>query len=470
MNKFFKNSIDDLDLLSPGKAGYAIIDFDETLFLENSSEYFLICAKPKVLIFVVIMCIAVVFKLKSIFVDVPPRSAEAAALRFIIRFTPWNYQWWQRKAAPLFQENENRWLREKLQKLPDERIVICSNGYEELVMPLVKGSRWEKCRLSFVPLFRNPDVFRQNKIERLAAALDAQEVKQSVFVTDSKDDLALLNHVDHPCLVTWNAAAKKYGYVPRLMPLSYTLFAKAPLPSALKKMFFDDYVIMFMALIFAAANFHFTVMAGATFLFLSLQSMYEIGYYENDFHSAKLEDKPKIRKQAALFYGSHVVARALLWSVLFAVVGCWLVGGGIKSGNQELMLRDAVKWAGVLCALYVTFKIYNKLNVKHRVNLYVLLSSIKYLGIYFIVAPTTQGVLLTVSHVIMMSSGYVVYRSGGNSFGPNDMRANFFVVFSAAYCLYNAGTISAYDLVVFAVMGCWCAIGVLLTHLHRAIR
>ncbi len=462
------NAINELDLLSARKSGYALIDYDQTLLLGNSTDLFLISAKPKVLIFFVVKLTIVWFKLCKVFFAVPPRAAEASALRFIIRFMPWNLRSWQRIAAPLLRERENPQLSKKLQSVPDDRIVICSNGYEEVVLPMLEGSRWTRCQLSFVPLFRDRKVLTQSKIERLEATLSADAIQKSVCVTDSEDDRDLLNAVDHPCLLTWDTEIEKYSYVPRFLPLSYTIFGKYPWRAALKVIFLRDYTIMLLALVFAAVNRDLAVMAGATCLFLSLYSIYETGYYDNDFHAAKLEDKPVVNKRAARFSGSHVVARALLWCVIFGAAGCWLVSGA----EPAKMLRSGTIWAVVLGVQYATFKVYNLTRAERRTALYVYLQAIKYLGIYLIVTPVVQGLVLALAQIVMMSSRYANYRLGGRSeeFPSNQVRGNYFVLFSAIYCLYRAPDISSYDLVVFFVMGGWCAFGGLSSYVWTKLK
>jgi hypothetical protein len=286
------------------------------------------------------------------------------------------------------------------------------------------------------------------------------DIDESVFITDSEDDWQLLARARFPYLVVWTPNPERYSYIPWYMPLSYTFFGKFTWSYCVDQIIFVDYAIMFLALVFSAAGNSVAAMAGAACLLLSLHSIYEIGYYKNDFNASKLEEVPHVRPEAARFRDRHVAPRAFLYSLLFGGVGCWLLS--VRSASDlrvydDRLLLSAVCWASVLGILYAVFSLYNRLKPQHRIAVYPCLQTIRFFSVYILVLPAVPGLILAASQVAMTSSRYICYRMKGDvvDFPSDAVRANFFLVSALAFCLLHRATLTAYDVVAFSTMLAW---------------
>ena len=75
---------------------------------------------------------------------------------------------------------------------------VCENELLSRVLPLYDIEKPISCRF-----WQGASDRYQGKLFMMQSALTEAEIKSAIVVTDSKDDLPLLQVVAHPCLALW---------------------------------------------------------------------------------------------------------------------------------------------------------------------------------------------------------------------------------------------------------------------------
>lgn len=183
-----------------------LVDFDETLWLRNSTEEFLGLCRP--------------------------RKHEKAVLAAIEGYGPWrlarrrhhrshwrdwmrvagcvalnrrHLQSWSDAATELGPLHANREITKILHRR-DREVVVLSNGFEPLIRPLLDAMGCGHARLLAAPI-PNGALWRlRGKLPNARRALGDGFVESCTVITDSADDLDILHAARHGYLVKWPQA------------------------------------------------------------------------------------------------------------------------------------------------------------------------------------------------------------------------------------------------------------------------
>ncbi len=400
-----------------------LVDFDETLFLRNSTEEYLNSLQPRILGTILLGFLSLLKPWNWL-----PGSMKGDVSRDWMRvlittlFFPWTLIIWQWKAKRLAQNYENTALIQALKSRADCSIFIATLGFNFIVSPIIKHLPLKinsviSCR------FWPGGIDRvKGKLQMVIDALGKDAVANSLVITDSNDDESLLLSASQPCLVLWSKAK----YVPAMadvyIPFFYIEKVKQPNQQFLLKVILTDdllFLILSSSWLSPQPIFHALSM---TFLMLSFWCIYEIGYMENDLIAEYLEKKPKLSKTYQRYKQRINLWQPWIWSVLLALPGIFFLEFTQKNfpnQNLNLVLNKSQLlatithfglWFGLLLLVRGSFWIYNRVDKKTRVWLYPVLQLYKCFGFLVVTVTNIVGVMFFVAQVVSRWIPYIIYR------------------------------------------------------------
>jgi hypothetical protein len=192
--------------------GPVIIDFDETLYLRNSSEDFLDCLTPGLAGFALLRGMGL-FKPWRL---TGRRTRDAWRMRAAAFLFPWIWRSWPSRARNYAREFTNTELRDALLVRGDA--IIATLGFEPIVEPMLDEMGLGHLRL-VACRFGSVADRRKGKLAMLREALGEEAVAQSLVITDAPDDAELLAACAKPMFVLWPDAK----FVPALGRVRQTL-------------------------------------------------------------------------------------------------------------------------------------------------------------------------------------------------------------------------------------------------------
>lgn len=182
-----------------------ILDFDETLLLRNSTAEYVNNLRPRLLGFFITMVIKIVrpwFWLPQPFRGKQTRDWFLVVIPTIL--LPWTLLLWQQKAKQLAQDHSNLELISAVNhtKAP---VIVASLGFNFIIKPILRQIPIRYDSLVGCRFWRAGDR-HQGKLSMMQKVLSDAEIKSAILVTDSEDDLPLLQVVQQPCFVLWSLA------------------------------------------------------------------------------------------------------------------------------------------------------------------------------------------------------------------------------------------------------------------------
>ena len=427
----------------------AIIDFDHTLFLGNSTEQFLLSVYPR-------LWGEVIDKSARFFWNNCGRCRGSEIDRWrvlaAIIFAPWSLLWWKSAAQRQIKMRWNKSLEESATDGRNTPTVIISLGFSQLIKPLVK-ERYKSKSLTYQPRLICSDLLRPSgslrklgKVRALKAAIPEINWSECFAVSDSEEDRDLLLRCRKGFYLQWNEPPTNPR--PGYFPFRFLEQGKFRGRGYLKHSVLEQDFVVWM---FAYGLILNQALPALLFCF-SLHIIYEIGYYENDYLAAKTEESPTLFFE--LNYFKH-------YPISFGGWSCALLTGGLGVfmlyGQWNTLL--AIKWLLLLILLRFVFYIYNRQPVKARLPFYVMLQTIKNFGGVMVLAINPVGLALAVAHAFQHTSVYVVYRCGGDKkkFPRNLMRMVVYLLGVAVITTIDASINPAF----FALALAWCVYQIL---------
>ncbi len=420
--------------LNAGKHTYVVLDFDQTLFLDNSTERFLDSLRPRALAFVIVACTDWLIQLLG-WLGVVHYNHQRDFMRVFVCtvLMPWNHFLWPRAAQRLANASMNRAL---LDTLPSGRpVIVLSYGFRHIIAPILKAAGLKEVTLicsNALPPFKN--LRTSGKLKALEARVPVTEWNTLLFITDSEDDAEVIAACPNSHVMKW-CPRPEPAFTGLYLPLRYTVEGKYPGC----RYFTTQIVLEDLALLLLAYAFSWSYAAALVLLFLSLYTIYEIGYYENDRVAIKYETTPVVSESAKTFSGFSKT-RAWLWALVFTVGGivcAWpdYIRHPYRQGIPFLF--DLACWFAVLGGLYLVFFCFNRLAPAKRLALFPVLHLFKTFSFVIFVPLTIAGVLLLLAQVISISTNYFIYRRGGRwqRFNRQACRLVLFLVSAAVLWL-----------------------------------
>lgn len=196
-----------------------ILDFDETLFLRNSTEAYLDAIYPRPLGAVYLLAAKLIrpWRWLPAHLKADTLSKDWLLVLGATLLFPWTLLVWQFKAKQLAQAYWNQPLVEAIARNPKARIVVATLGFDCVVNPLLKHLP------SAIALKVEHDAITcrfwhgaadraKGKLKMVSAVVGETALAEAVVVTDSLTDAPLLTAAKTPCLVVWPEAK----YVPAM--------------------------------------------------------------------------------------------------------------------------------------------------------------------------------------------------------------------------------------------------------------
>ena len=184
-----------------------ILDFDETLLLRNSTAEYINSLRPRLIGFLLI----VLLKIIKPWVWLPqPFAGDRTRDWFLVVVStillPWNLLLWQRKAKQLAEEYRNSELITAVECNSDATIIVASLGFDFIIAPILQHLPMRCDLLVSCRFWQGAGDRNKGKLKMMQEVLSESEIKSAVLVTDSEDDLPLLQVVKQPCFVLWSEA------------------------------------------------------------------------------------------------------------------------------------------------------------------------------------------------------------------------------------------------------------------------
>ena len=437
INALDKETVAVLDAVSTAESHSPIVvDFDETLFLRNSTEAYLDSVYPRP------AGAALLFALKALkpwrLLPSYMRKDEVAKdWCFVVAATllfPWTLLVWQHRAKALSKQYWNEPLIAAMRANDKAEIVVATLGFGFIVKPLLK----------YLPLHLSTHFSRRNviacrfwqgaadrakgKLEMVREALGEAALSNAIAVTDSERDKPLLEAVKTPCLLVWPGAQ----YVPALadvyMPLFYSEKVKNPGKSHfLKRVVMGHWAFLAIALSFLSPHPMLNA-ASLFFLVVSYWCVYEIGYQENDVVGEKYEKKPILSSSYERYKAQVDLSTAApwCWAAAIALPALFFIEvakleapfrsavDAVIAEGPTLMIYNMAVWLWFLCAVRLSFWIYNQFNEEARIWIYPILQVQKLFGFTLLVGTNAIGAALLLSLIVSRWLHYAIYRCGGD--------------------------------------------------------
>ena len=424
----------------------AVVDLDYTLLQSNSTELYLATVRPQWAGYLIGKLVQAL-RLGWLFSG---RGEGAVAydqcrVFLVTLFLPWTYFLWLRRAPRIAETFSNRRLIASVKAGSREKVTVISNGFCFVIRPLLKNIGIEVDKLVAsgpIPSFRN--VAAEGKVRAFMRAFPAVKLRTVLFVTDSRSDSDLLEAAGRPYLIQWPCEEFK-AYRNTYFPFRYTAEGKYRGEGVVKRhRFGEDLIVLVLAYqAFVGGMGGVSVVPEVLLwnlwmllsLFFSFHSVYEIGYYENDFKASLLEEKPNVNSAVRAFREYPIGRMGWLCGVLFGVLAflpglfsevaragpdSWIYSLMVDSGENltspaiDVFCISLTAWVGILIATRGIFHIHNRLPVSWRTSTFALLQGLKLMAFSVFFQLTFLGAALILSQILRHLSNYIVYRQAGN--------------------------------------------------------
>jgi hypothetical protein len=383
--------------------GPVLVDLDETLYLRNSTEDFLDCARPGVLAFLLLKVLDVV---KPWRVTGGDATRDVWRVRTVGIFAPWTMLVWRRRVAALAGQFRNAELTEVLRSR-GEPPIISTIGFHPIVKPLIAALGFAEARL--VCARTNFDDRRDGKLVLVSRELGHSVVQCALVVTDSVDDLPLLEACASPLRTIWPAAKYRTALDGIYLPGRYLSQVKRPGERYIwRGVLQEDFALWVLSAV-GIMSHPAPLVFGLLFLLASFWAIYERGYVDNDWVAANLEANPKL----SATYRGHTLATPFwqpwIWAAVLGGVGVWIL-----SDSAQIAV-NGVKWAAVLVGTELWFRAYNRFDKMTRAWMYSVLQLARSAAFAVIVPITPAGAAALAAHTLSRWVPYYAYRLDGKS-------------------------------------------------------
>jgi hypothetical protein len=331
--------------------GPLLVDLDQTLYLRDSTEDFIDSARPAV------MALALMKLLDWIR---PWRRTGGAAtrdawrVRSVLLLMPWTARRWRQRIPRLVEQFGNHPLIAAL-RVHASRPFIVTRGFRPIVTPLVAAFALGEAGI----VAPRPEDFGEclrGKLPRAVDALGEDAVRRALAITDSTDDLPLLEACAQPLHTVWPEARHRAALPDVYLPGHYLSRATHPGGhTAVRGILQEDFALWLLASIALAAQ-PVAHVAGLLFLLLSFWAIHERGHVDRD------------RIDGAAGHATPVPTPRWdpwVWALVSGAIAILLLRGPARATAMDFAV-----WTGVLLASHGWFLLHNRFDRSTRAWLY----------------------------------------------------------------------------------------------------
>ncbi|MEJ1963999.1 MAG: HAD family hydrolase [Gammaproteobacteria bacterium] len=404
-----------------------LVDLDETLYLRNSTEDFIDLALPGLL---ALLVLRVLDLLKPWRWTGGPTTRDTWRVLCIRTLFPWTRIRWRHRVARLAEEFGNRPLIGAL-KATQGKVVIVTAGFAPIVTPLVAALGFPQAPIvaARVGVFADRS---KGKLHAAESALGRDVVASSACVTDSWDDLPLLEKCSQPFRTVWPDAKFRPALTRVYLPGEYLSKVKRPGERYFARVIVPEDLALWVASSIELAAYPLLHFLGMCFLTLSFWAIYERGYVDNDWAAAHLERNGKLSKN---FWDAPVATPSVhpwIWALLSGAAAVYLLRGPNLQIQAFAIYTGG--WMLLLAALYASFRAYNRVDKSTRTWLFAVLQLARSAGFVVVVPVRAVAAIGLGANVLARWVPYYVYRIAPGKWPDIPVkliRLVFFVVLAA---------------------------------------
>jgi hypothetical protein len=383
--------------------GPLLLDLDETAYLSNSTEDFLDSAQPG---------LAALLLLRLLDAIRPWRWTGGEAtrdfwrVRLVSTFIPWIWILWRRRVKWLAAQFANHSVLNAVARRTGPTLFVTA-GFQPIVAPLIAALGFPEAQIIACRLTSTEDRLC-GKFARAVNELGEDTVAASVVLTDSLEDLPLLDRCARPLWTVWENARYRRALTRIYMPGQYLTQVKRPGERyILHGIILEDFALWVLCSILHAP-FPIAHVIGLLALLISFWAIYELGYVDNDRVAQRHEEDPKL---SDTFGGVEIATPPLLpwaWAFVFGFVAVFLL-----DEPGKLAFRDVITWTTVLLATHFVFWVYNRLDKRSRIWLYPVLQLSRCTSFAVLVPIGLAASLALGAHTLARWIPYYIYRTRG---------------------------------------------------------
>lgn len=386
-----------------------VLDFDHTLYLDNSTERWLDALRPRTAALLVVIVVDVVLKVlgRLRLCDVP-RWRDQCCVAVTQLLFPWSRAAWKRNAAKHFLPLLNPpLLRATLEATKVREITVLSYGFQQVIAPLLAHAPFPARLIASDAFSHDRNMRLHGKLAALEAALDAKRVRAAVFVTDSHKDQDVLDVAGVPALVQW-APYTSPAFDGVYLPMRYACIGKyAGRRYFTTQILQEDLTIWLLAYAWTPASLPTLLL-----LFLAMYCIYEIGYWKNDHVAAKLEAAPN-RSETAARFAHYPIGWAWAWTAAaLLLLGVSLVRRPMEITTAAYLVAIVTV---VLLLLHGIFTLFNRLTVRQRRFVFPLLHLLKNFLPILLFPFASLGIPLLAAQWVSQVVLYLRHRGRGDA-------------------------------------------------------
>jgi len=401
--------------------GPLLLDLDETLYLRNSTEDFIDSAQPRLPALLLMRALDAIKPWRWTGGDV---TRDVWRVRAVLACFPRIGRRWKSRVAALATDHSNRRLLAAL-ATPGTTPIIATAGFAPIVAPLVAALGLPQAQIVAARLSTFADR-RDGKLHMALGALGDDTVRRALVLTDSAQDLTLLDACARPLRAVWPEARHANALSSVYLPGQYLTLVKRPGARYIVRGILQEDFAFWVLSSVALAALPLLHVLGLLFLLVSFWAIYERGYVDNDLVAARFEADPKL---STAFADAPVATPR--WQPWVWALGCGAVGTLLLRWPDRPAPMDFAAWAGVLLATHAWFTAYNRFDKGTRVWLFAGLQFARSAAFVVLVPIVPVGAAALGAHVLAKWVPYHVYRLGGKEWPEAPfhlIRLLFFVV------------------------------------------
>ena len=380
--------------------GPLLVDLDETLYLRNSTEDFIDCARPGLLALLLLRVLDVLepWRLTG---GIDTRDTWRVCA--IATFFPWTRWRWRAKVPFLAERYVNQELKAAL-KARAQPPVILTTGFKSIVAPLLAAMGFADAPLIAARMYSFADR-RDGKLRMAMRELGAETVGSSLVITDSINDLEVLQSCARPLRTLWPQARYRRALGGIYLPGEYISQIKRPGERyIIRGILQEDFAFWLLSSIGLAIH-PAAHLVGLLLLLLSFWAIYERGYVDNDLVASRYEADPQLSETFGSVRVATPAVQPWIWALLAGAAAV-----AILHPDRMAFVVHFAGWVAVLILTYVCFMFYNRLDKTTRVWLYPLLQFARSAAFTVVVPIEPVGIAALGAHVLSRWMPYQVYR------------------------------------------------------------